>query len=318
MPEPRTPRIVIRPRSDGDACCPPGQCDAPASAPGAPAADAVADRDAVRETVRSGYAAIAEAGCLPGDGGSCCGPVALSPEDLARAVGYADAELAGGVREANLGLSCGNPTALAALQPGEVLLDLGAGSGFDAFLAAPRVGAAGRVIGVDMTAPMIANARRNAAAFAERTGLRNIEFRLGEIEHLPVEDGCADVIISNCVLNLSPDKPQVWREIARALKPGGRVAISDIALLRPLPEALRADIEALVGCIAGAVLAEETAAMARAAGLTEVVLTPQPAYVAAMATARDPLYARIAAALPANTTPADFVTSLEIRARKPA
>ena len=170
-----------------------------------------------------------------------------------------------------MGLSCGNPNALAALKPGEVVLDLGAGGGFDVFIAGRKVGPTGRAIGVDMTPEMLAKARKNIAAYRERTGLDNVEFRLGEIEHLPVADASVDVVISNCVINLSPDKPQVWREIARVLKPGGRVAVSDLALLKPLPPAVVERVEALVGCVAGAVLVSETERMAREAGLVEIV-----------------------------------------------
>lgn len=215
-----------------------------------------------------------------------------------------------------MGLSCGNPTALASLRPGEVVLDLGAGGGFDCFVAGPKVGSSGRVIGVDMTPDMLTKARRNAASYRAQTGLDNVEFRLGEIEALPVADASVDVVISNCVLNLSPDKARVWREIARVLKPGGRVAVSDLALVRPLPEAVRADIEALVGCVAGAVLVEETRAMAVAAGLTEISLTRKPQYIDAMINWADPLYAKIAGALPAGLKPSDYITSLDVVAVK--
>lgn len=278
----------------------------------APREDAVAVRAAVRE----GYAAIARGG------GSCCGPNAgcCGTQDaaaVARTVGYADAELAMLPEGANMGLSCGNPGALAALRPGEVVLDLGSGGGFDVFLAAPKVGPRGRAIGVDMTPEMVNAARRNAEDFHRRTGLNNVEFRLGEIEHLPVSDASVDAVISNCVLNLSPDKPQVWREITRVLKPGGRVAVSDLALLKPLPPSLRASVEALVGCVAGAVLAKETRAMAKAAGLTDLALTPRPGYVDAMTDWNDPLYKTLKRALPRGTKLGDFVTSLEIAARKP-
>ncbi|HKW30625.1 MAG TPA: methyltransferase domain-containing protein, partial [Verrucomicrobiae bacterium] len=218
---------------------------------------------------------------------------------------------------ANIGLSCGNPGALAALRPGEVLLDLGSGAGFDAFVAGPKVGPAGRVIGVDMTPEMLARARGNIAAYRERSGLDNVEFRLGEIEHLPVADASVDAIISNCVINLSPDKPRVWREIARVLKPGGRVAVSDLALLKPLPEAIREMVEALVGCVAGAVLASETERMARDAGLTDIRLNSKPGYVDTLVEGQDPLYLKILAHLPAGTKPGDYVTSLEIIGRKP-
>jgi SAM-dependent methyltransferase len=217
-----------------------------------------------------------------------------------------------------MGLSCGNPTAIASLRPGEVVLDLGSGGGMDAFIAGPKVGARGRIIGVDMTADMLAKARRNTAAYAQRTGLDNVEFRLGEIEHLPVADASVDVVISNCVLNLSPDKPQVWREIARVLKPGGRVAVSDLALLRPLPDEVVSMVEALIGCVAGAVLADETEGMARAAGLADIVLEKKDEYMRAMTSFEDPLYRKIAESLPEGTSPADYITSLNVTARKPA
>ena len=236
---------------------------------------------------------------------------------LARQVGYSDADLATLPEGANMGLSCGNPTAIAALKSGEVVLDLGSGGGFDVFLAGPRVGPVGRVIGVDMTPDMLSKARRNVAAYRERTGLDNVEFRLGEIEHLPVGDNSVDAVISNCVINLSPDKPQVWREIARVLKPGGRVSVSDLALLKPLPPAVAQMVEALVGCIAGAVLVEDTERMVREAGLINVVLERKPEYVQTLNSLQDPLYRSIAEHLPAGTTPADYVTSLSVTARKP-
>ncbi|HEX6202631.1 MAG TPA: methyltransferase domain-containing protein, partial [Thermoanaerobaculia bacterium] len=184
-------------------------------------------------------------------------------------------------------------------------------------LAAPKVGPTGRVIGVDMTAEMVSRARRNAQAFRERSGLDNVEFRLGEIEHLPLADDSVDVVISNCVINLSPAKDRVWREIARVLKPGGRVAVSDLALLRPLPESVMAKVEALVGCVSGAVAVDEHRRLAEAAGLAEITLTPKPSYVAAVSSFEDPLYQEIAAALPEGTTAADFLTSLEVTAVKP-
>ena len=215
-----------------------------------------------------------------------------------------------------MGLSCGNPTAIASLRPGEVVLDLGAGGGFDVFIAGRKVGATGRAIGVDMTAEMLAKARRNAAVYRENTGFDNVEFRLGEIEHLPVADASVDVIISNCVINLSPDKPQVWREMTRVLKPGGRVAVSDLALLKPLPVAVREMVEALIGCVAGAVLVSETEQMACAAGLAEIVLTPKPDYVNGMTDWNDPLYQQILAHLPTGAKASDYITSLEVTARK--
>ena len=169
-----------------------------------------------------------------------------------------------------------------------------------------------------MTPEMLAKARKNIAVYRERAGLDNVEFRLGEIEHLPLADASVDVVISNCVINLSPDKPQVWREIARVLKPGGRVAVSDLALLKPLPAAVREMVEALVGCVAGAVLVSETEQMAKAAGLGDVVLKSKSAYVDGMADWKDPLYLKILEHLPAGVKPGDYITSLEITARKPS
>ncbi|MBI1320049.1 MAG: arsenite methyltransferase [Candidatus Hydrogenedens sp.] len=278
------------------------------------------DTHVIRETVRQGYAAIATAGsscCGPAT--SCCGGNAADDaKALASAVGYADEDLQDLPDGANMGLSCGNPTALAALKPGEVVLDLGSGGGFDVFIAGRKVGADGRVIGVDMTPEMLAKARRNTAAYQASTGFDNVEFRLGEIEHLPVETGTVDVIISNCVLNLSPDKPQVWREIARVLKPGGRVAVSDIALVQPLPDAVLRMVEALVGCVSGAVLIDDTRRMAEEAGLAGIALERNDASVDAMlGSVLDPMYNQIMQHLPANAKPSDFITSLAVGAVKP-
>jgi len=232
-------------------------------------------------------------------------------------MGYSEAELATLPDGANMGLSCGNPTALASLKPGEVVLDLGSGGGFDVFLAGQNVGAEGRAIGVDMTPEMLSKARKNVDAYRERTGLDNVEFRLGEIEHLPVADASVDVVISNCVINLSPDKSSVWRELSRVLRPGGRVAVSDIALLRPLPDSIRQMVEALVGCVAGAVSVDETERMAAEAGLMDRRLEQAPGYVAAMTDWKDPLFRKIVDNLPEGETPADYITSLSVSARKP-
>ena len=276
------------------------------------------EAEAVRAAVREGYGKIA------GSGGSCCGATPtccdstpVTSDDLAKHIGYSAEELAALPEGANMGLSCGNPNALAALQPGEIVLDLGAGGGFDVFIAGKKVGASGRAIGVDMTPEMLAKARKNIATYRERTGLDNAEFRLGEIEHLPVADASVDVVISNCVINLSPDKPQVWREIARVLKPGGRVAVSDLALLKPLPPAVAESVEALVGCVAGAVLVSETERMAEEAGLEEIVLKANATYIDGMVDWQDPLCQRIIVHLPARSKPSDYVTSLEITGRKP-
>jgi SAM-dependent methyltransferase len=274
------------------------------------------DPEAVRKKVREGYGAIArqDSSCC-GPGKSCCG--GGNAQAVATAVGYDEAELAALPEGANMGLSCGNPTAIAELKPGEVVVDLGSGGGFDIFIAARKVGPTGKAIGVDMTADMVSKARKNAAAFATKTGLDNVEFRLGEIEHLPVADNSVDVIISNCVINLSPDKPQVWRELARVLKPGGRVAISDLALVRPLPENVLQMVEALIGCVAGAVLVDETDRMAREAGLVDIVLTRKDGYVDSMTEWQDPLYRKIREQMPTDAKPSDFVTSLYVAARKP-
>ena len=274
------------------------------------------DSESVRQAVREGYGKIAQKDGSCCSGVSCCGSNAEDSAQLAQYVGYSEEELAALPDGANMGLSCGNPNALAGLRPGEVVLDLGSGGGFDVFIAARKVGPDGRAIGVDMTPEMLAKARKNIAAYRQRSGLDNVEFRLGEIEHLPLADNSVDVVISNCVLNLSPDKAQVWREIARVLKPGGRVAVSDLALLKPLPVEILKMVEALVGCVAGAVLVSETEQMARVAGLTDIHLNPKKDYVAAMTDWNDPLYKKIIEHLPKGSGPADFITSLEVTARK--
>ncbi|TVS01028.1 MAG: methyltransferase domain-containing protein [Phycisphaerales bacterium] len=274
---------------------------------------AVNNPDTVRDAVREGYAKIArdEGGCCAGT--SCCGTSSVSAQ-----IGYDPSELGSLPEGADMGLSCGNPGAIASLMPGETVIDLGSGGGLDIFLAGPKVGPTGRAIGIDMTPDMLSKARAGVASYRQRTGLDNVEFRLGEIEHIPVADATADCVISNCVLNLSPDKPRVWCEIARVLKPGGRAAISDMALLRPLPEDVAGMIDSLIGCISGAVTVDETRAMIEASGLEVVELTPKGEYMKALEQSRDPLYHKIASMLPEGTSPADFVTSLDIKARKPA
>lgn len=274
------------------------------------------DAERIRTAVREGYGEIAQNGSSCCSSKSCCGSSAAT--ELAQSIGYNEAELATLPEGANMGLSCGNPTAIASLRAGEVVLDLGSGGGFDVFIAAQKVGASGRAIGVDMTPEMLAKARSNIADYSHRTGLDNVEFRLGEIEHLPVADGSVDVVLSNCVLNLSPDKAQVWREIARVLKPGGRVAVSDLALLQPLPDSVRQMVEALIGCVAGAVLVEETRALMQAAGLQAIELTPRPEYIAAKTQWNDRLYQQILEHLPAGSQASDYITSLSISARKQA
>ena len=212
--------------------------------------------ESITTAVEEHYAAVAR-----GEASSCSAPL----DHVARSIGYSDEELAL-AGDANLGLGCGNPLALTEIVPGMTVLDLGSGAGFDAFLAWNRVGPTGRVIGVDMTDDMLALARQNA----EKRGAANVEFRKGFIESLPVESASVDYVISNCVINLSPDKPSVFREIARVLKPGGRFAVSDIVLLRPLPEELARSVSAYVGCIAGASLLTDYLATALDAGLRDL------------------------------------------------
>jgi len=263
--------------------------------------------------VRRKYGSIAAKSCC-GPQSSCCG--GGRADQVARGLGYTDAELATLPEEANLGLSCGNPTALAGLQPGETVLDLGSGAGLDAFLAAQRVGPSGKVMGVDMTPEMLAKARANAVTFRERTGLANVEFLEGQIEAIPLPDASVDVVLSNCVLNLSPDQARVWKEIARVLRPGGRVSISDMVLLRPLPEAVRQDVEALVGCIAGAALKSDLERMMQDAGLVDLSLVPKEGAVEAMLPGDDPMADHLGSLMPAGSRPADFIASLIISARK--
>lgn len=225
-----------------------------------------AKSDQVREAVRTYYARTAKTGtsCCEGGASSCCG--AKETDKIGREIGYSDAELIAVPEGANLGLGCGNPGAIAALKPGETVLDLGSGAGFDCLLAAKQVGPTGHIIGVDMTPEMLAKARGNA----RKGGYANVEFRLGEIEHLPVADNSVDVVISNCVVNLSPDKRAVWAEAFRALKPGGRIAISDMVATGDLAESVLKDLALLSCCVAGAAKAADHEAMLRAAGFTDV------------------------------------------------
>ena len=267
--------------------------------------------------VRTAYGKIASSGssCC-GPQSSCCGGARV--DEVAMGVGYSAAELATLPEGANLGLSCGNPTALAGLKPGEVVLDLGSGAGLDAFLAAQRVGPTGKVHGVDMTDEMLAKANRNALQFKERTGLANVEFHQGQIEAIPLPDASIDVVLSNCVLNLSPDQPTVWKEIARVLKPGGRVSISDMVLLRPLPEEVKQSVEALVGCVAGAALKDDLVAMIASAGLIGLDLATKGGAVDAMLPSDDPMTEKLLKLVPKGTRPGDYIASMIISARKPA
>src|SRR5919199_5019640 len=224
--------------------------------------------DEVRQAVQERYSTIAETRGAT----SCCdsSPVATLDEK-AHQMGYAPEDTQVVPEGANLGLGCGNPVAIASLRPGDVVLDLGSGAGFDCFLAAQAVGATGKVIGVDMTPAMLAKARDNA-----RTGhFTNVEFRLGEIEHLPVADQSVDVIISNCVINLSPEKAQVFREAYRVLKPGGRLAISDVVATAPFPDAMRENLALRAGCVAGASLLDDLAGMLHDTGFVDIRIQPK-------------------------------------------
>ncbi|MDQ2645468.1 MAG: arsenite methyltransferase [Myxococcota bacterium] len=226
----------------------------------------IQDNDQVRAQVRSAYAQVARG--QDGCGVGCCGTQGSGSLEL----GYSADELASVPEGADLGLGCGNPQAIAALQPGETVLDLGSGAGFDCFLAAKAVGRSGRVIGVDMTSEMVTKARDNA----RRVEANNVDFRLGEIEHLPILDATIDAILSNCVINLSPDKEAVFREAFRVLKPGGRLAISDVIATRPMPPEIAKSLEAYTGCVAGAVSEATLRRLLGEAGFEDVVIQARP------------------------------------------
>ena len=226
-------------------------------------------KEEVRGFIRENYAKIAQgtqASCCGGGGGGCCDVGEASAK-----LGYSEEDLASAPFASNMGLGCGNPIAIAALKEGETVLDLGSGGGFDCFLARRQVGETGHVIGVDMTPDMIALARKNAAD----AGYANVEFRLGEIEHLPVADGIVDAIISNCVINLSLDKEQVFREAFRVLKPGGRLSTSDVAATAEIPEDVMRDLALVAGCVGGAEHIDRLEAMMRRAGFQDVRMTPK-------------------------------------------
>ena len=263
----------------------------------------------IRQAVREEYTNIAR-----GKSNCCCGSSA--PDKLAGAIGYTNEELEVLPDGANMGLSCGNPTAIANLKEGQVVLDLGSGGGFDVFIAAKKVGAEGRAIGVDMTPEMLSKARAGISKFKEKTGLSNVEFRLGEIEHLPVADASVDVVISNCVINLSPDKQQVWREIARVLKPQGKACVSDLALAQELPEQVQASVSALIGCVSGAVLIEETKKMIESAGLIDTQISVKKYNVDIMDNCNDSLYKSVRGYLPEGKMLSDYVVSADFTAYK--
>ena len=230
--------------------------------------------DDIRNVVRESYAEIArKGGACHSSANPCCGD-ADQVASISKSIGYSEEEMEAVPEGANLGLGCGNPTALASLRKGETVLDLGSGAGFDAFLAANRVGERGMVIGVDMTPDMLGKARSNV----EKGGYKNVVFRLGEIENLPVADNLVDVIISNCVINLSPDKQQVFGEALRVLKPGGRLMVSDIVLLEELPDYIRESVAAYVSCIAGAMLKDGYLDTIKKAGFHNVEVIDQTAF----------------------------------------
>ena len=265
------------------------------------------DATQIRDYVRERYGAIAKqddasapSSCGCGDTStSCCGGAADTK--YSEQLGYSAADVAGVPAGADLGLGCGNPLAIASIKPGETVLDLGSGAGFDCLLAARQLNGTGRVIGVDMTPPMIAKARRNTA----RAGFANVEYRLGEIEHLPVADATVDLIISNCVINLSPEKAQVFREAFRVFKPGGRLAISDVVATKPVPPGLRQKLEAIGACIAGAALVSDLETMLKEAGFARIDIQPRESSRQTIAQwTEDP-------------TVADFVVSAYLTAYKP-
>ncbi len=243
---------------------------------------------------------------------SCCTSCGPDTREHAKSCGYSDEELSLIPDEANLGVSCGNPTALASLKEGEVILDLGSGAGFDCFLASSKVGDTGKVIGVDMTPQMLEKARENA-----RTGkFNNVEFRLGEIENLPVADNTVDVVISNCVINLSADKEKVFKEIYRVLKPGGRVAISDVALIRELPQDMKESVEAYVGCVAGAVMIEDYKRLVKQSGLGTINVTVKGQSGCDGKDSADPIAQGVREALAPGRSLSDYAVSLLVEARK--
>ena len=275
------------------------------------------DKEEIRKTVREGYGKIAKQGsscCGPAK--SCCGSAELV-QDASRKIGYTEKELEAVPEGANLGLGCGNPTALASLKEGEVVLDLGSGAGFDCFLAANQVGKTGKVIGVDMTAEMLDRARGNA----RKGNYDNVEFRLGEIENLPVGDHQVDAIISNCVINLSPNKRRVFQEAFRVLRPGGRLMVSDIVLLKELPEEIRNSVAAYIGCVAGATTKKDYLEAIRAAGFEETRVLGEAAFSVELL-ANDPVAREVAKNLKLSREKAEdlasSVVSMKVSAIKPA
>lgn len=265
------------------------------------------DKKKTQKIVKKAYGKIARKGR-----DRCCSTCGPDPKKFAKSVGYSEEELKVIPEEANLALSCGNPTALANLKKGQVVLDLGSGAGFDCFLAAAKVGPHGKVIGIDMTPEMIEKAQANA----QKSGAKNVEFRLGEIENLPAEDNSIDVVISNCVINLSADKPKVFKEIYRTLKPGGKIAISDMALKKELPQKIRKNIEAYVGCVGGAILIDEYKRIVEDAGFKNVKITLKVYSVCADPHAKKTLRQAISESLGKGESLDDYVASVSIEGYK--
>jgi SAM-dependent methyltransferase len=269
----------------------------------------------IHKTVRDRYAGKVKDQCSCGPATSCCGG-ATAAENISKQIGYTEEDLSAAPEGANLGLGCGNPVALASLKEGETVLDLGSGAGFDCFLAANKVGPKGRVIGVDMTPEMLDRARENA----RKSEYQNVEFRLGEIEHLPAPDKSVDVVISNCVINLSPDKPAVFKETFRVLKPGGRLMVSDIVLMEDLPDFVKESIDAYVGCVAGASLKDDYLGAIKDAGFKEVEVIGQTGFPADLLLS-DPTIKSVVDALGASFEDvkkvADTVISIKVHAVKP-
>jgi arsenite methyltransferase len=280
------------------------------------------DKETIRQVVRERYGNIAKSATVVSGIGaaasccgqsetaastdsasSCCGGPPITPQQISTLMGYSKDDIRSVADGANLGLGCGNPVALASLKPGETVVDLGSGGGFDCFLAAKQVGETGQVIGVDMTPDMLSRARMNA----EKMKTTNVEFRLGEIENLPVADNTADIIMSNCVINLSPDKLKVYREALRILKPGGRLAIADIVATQPLPPDIQQNLALVSACVGGAATIDDTKAMLREAGFADIRIT-----------AKDESRELISQWAPGeNKNAGDYVVSAYIEAVKP-
>ncbi len=227
----------------------------------------------IKRAVKEGYARIAKQATSYYSSGSCCGCADIS-EEISKRMGYSEEEVSAAPPESNLGLGCGNPVALASLRVGETVLDMGAGAGFDCFLASTRVGTSGKVIGVDITSEMVEKARTNA----RKGGYANIDFRQGDLENMPVADSYMDVVISNCVINLIPNKNMVFREAFRVLKPGGRLAVSDVVLTKELPEFVKRSSKAYIGCLAGAIMKDEYLQIIRSVGFSEVIVVAESSF----------------------------------------